>query len=817
MVSVRSSELGPLGWNAVTKHKLFLQRVSSRLGPGARQQGRGAAAANKGGPAGRCASGSNPAPSSGTGPPGQGSLGPLPVQTQGSVPEKDGRCSGSGSPTRTRQNQGQIQGIPKARAVAERASGLAAPASVTPSLKPFANQLPGSGPGGRLGGAVSSKLPVKGLSANPGSSALGSNGSATESSGTAAANKASAPTNTGPPEVVGAKPEDRPSRSALPVGAQNVAKPPSSPTTASSNSLTSANSNAAATAATKVPGMRSRALSLQARTTTTGLKAPAVTNHIVAKTLTANQAAPKAAAPASQAPAKQSQYHLQRSGSARFSRLNTAVDKNKPRGAPARPITANTAAPPPVSTSGSNQNQQQPPPELVSDPINTHGTAASVFPVSTSETTNTVGSTGTTATSGFSFRARAGSRSSPKTCSRLQNGLGPASKLKAGEAGGGCATVADQGSGQLKVDHVKEQTEKKNQGIQQLRKLLVQGNKRVEALATVIQHLFSEREETLKQKKELSLEIAHLRDELVLSSQSCARLQTEKEEARVSLEETLKKLEEQHKEELAQLEDRLRSFYQTEWDKVHQAYQEEADKCRTLMEQQVEELMSRQEVERKNQEASHSQKMESLRQQYETSVEELKRTQLLDLENLEKTLKETEASLSEKIAVLSSENEALSEKLRAEEERRKRILTDKNLKDSHTVYLEQELESLKVVLEIKNTQLHQKEKKLMEMDKLVESNVKLEECLTRVQQENEDYKARMDKHAALSKQLSSEQAMLQQNLQKESKVNKRLSMENEELLWKLHNGDLLASPRRLSPTSPRSSAYFPTSTTLSPR
>lgn len=33
----------------------------------------------------------------------------------------------------------------------------------------------------------------------------------------------------------------------------------------------------------------------------------------------------------------------------------------------------------------------------------------------------------------------------------------------------------------------------------------------------------------------------------------------------------------------------------------------------------------------------------------------------------------------------------------------------------------------------------------------VESNVKLEECLKKIQQENEDYKARMDKHAALSK------------------------------------------------------------------
>ncbi|MED6271975.1 Microtubule-associated tumor suppressor 1 A, partial [Characodon lateralis] len=174
----------------------------------------------------------------------------------------------------------------------------------------------------------------------------------------------------------------------------------------------------------------------------------------------------------------------------------------------------------------------------------------------------------------------------------------------------------------------------------------------------------------------------------------------------------------------------------------------------------------------------------------------------------------------EKISALSAENEDLSEKLRVEEERRQQILSDKTV-DSHTLYLEQELESLKVVLEIKNNQLHQKEKKLMEMDKLVETNIRLEESLKKVQQENEDYKARMDKHAALSKQLSTEQAILQQTLQKESKVNKRLSMENEELLWKLHNGDLLGSPRRLSPTSPysspRNSASFPTAAPLSPR
>lgn len=137
------------------------------------------------------------------------------------------------------------------------------------------------------------------------------------------------------------------------------------------------------------------------------------------------------------------------------------------------------------------------------------------------------------------------------------------------------------------------------------------------------------------------------------------------------------------------------------------------------------------------------------------------------------------------------------------------------------MYLEQELESLKAVLEIKNEKLHQQDMKLMKMEKLVDNNTALVDKLKRFQQENEELKARMDKHMAISRQLSTEQAALQESLEKESKVNKRLSMENEELLWKLHNGDL-CSPKR-SPTSsaipfqsPRNSGSF-SSPSISPR
>ncbi|XP_028998786.1 microtubule-associated tumor suppressor 1 homolog isoform X2 [Betta splendens] len=677
-------------------------------------------------------------------------------------------------------------GSPGARQVQKEALGEGpqnAGSGSPPKARQTPNQSQALGLPGRLV-PTTSRLPVKGSPPSLG-----------HSDNDAATSKA-----TGFPVSTGTKPDEWPSRSMVPAGGQRAAKPPGSSTAAALGS--SAPSAPTTPSASRPPAIRARAVSLQARATAAGLKTSA-----------SSLSATKAAA-ASQGPAKQTCLSpLQRSGSARLSRLNgsvwarqlcmttwqMSVDKNKPREAPARPVNTSSSSHAAAPAGGTNQNQQQPPPDLVADVVNSNAPVTPVLPVLPStESSNT--DSGFTDAPVYGFKARTALRSSHKPGSRIHSVCSP---------------------GTAEAKQSKEPPEKGNQTINQLRRLLVQGNRRVEALATVIQHLFTEREEALKQKKDLLLELESLRAELAVSTQCYERLQKEKEEVRLSIEESLKRREQQHQEELVQLEDRLRQFYQTEWDKVHQTYQEEADKCRRIMEQQVEELKSQQEAERKKQEMGHSQKVQAVRQQYETSIQDLRSIHQTDMENLEKILKETESSLSEQLCELSAEKASLSEKLQAEEEKRRRILSDKNLKDSHTLYLEQELESLKVVLEIKNDQLHQKEKKLMEMDKVVETNVKLEECLKKVQQENEDYRARMDKHAALSKQLSSEQAKLQQTLQKESKVNKRLSMENEELLWKLHNGDLLASPRHASPpspfSSPRNSASFPTAAPVSPR
>ncbi|XP_009640723.1 microtubule-associated tumor suppressor 1 isoform X2 [Egretta garzetta] len=357
--------------------------------------------------------------------------------------------------------------------------------------------------------------------------------------------------------------------------------------------------------------------------------------------------------------------------------------------------------------------------------------------------------------------------------------------------------------------------------ILQLKKFLTSSNQKFEALTVVIQHLQSEREEALKQRKELSQELVNLRGELVTTSAACEKLERDRNELQVAYEGFLQKLNQQHHNDLAELEERLKQFYTAECEKLQSICIEEAEKYKAQLQEQVDNLNITHENFKLELENSHLEKVEELKKEYESSFSELKSAHESDRKSLEDSFKEKQELLEKKIDELKCENDSLSEKLKLEEQ--KQIAKEKaNLKNPQIMYLEQELESLKAVLEIKNEKLHQQDVKLMKMEKLLENNTILMDKLKKVQQENEELKARMDKHMELSRQLSTEQAVLQESLEKESKVNKRLSMENEELLWKLHNGDL-CSPRKLSPSSPsmplqspRNSGNF-SSPTVSPR
>ncbi|NXI27213.1 MTUS2 protein, partial [Sterrhoptilus dennistouni] len=81
----------------------------------------------------------------------------------------------------------------------------------------------------------------------------------------------------------------------------------------------------------------------------------------------------------------------------------------------------------------------------------------------------------------------------------------------------------------------------------------------------------------------------------------------------------------------------------------------------------------------------------------------------------------------------------------------------------------------------------------------VEKNLKLEEKITMLQQQNEELRARIEQNTVITRQLSEENANLQEYVEKEVEEKKKLSRTNEELLWKLQEGDTV-SPVKLPPT-----------------
>uniref|UniRef100_A0A667Y4N3 Microtubule associated scaffold protein 2 n=1 Tax=Myripristis murdjan TaxID=586833 RepID=A0A667Y4N3_9TELE len=197
-------------------------------------------------------------------------------------------------------------------------------------------------------------------------------------------------------------------------------------------------------------------------------------------------------------------------------------------------------------------------------------------------------------------------------------------------------------------------------------------------------------------------------------------------------------------------------------------------------------------------ETAHNDTLATLQEEHARTVKNLKMAHEQQRKSLEEEFEKLRLSLQDQVDTLTFQNRSLRDRAKRFEEALRKS-TDEQI-DALAPYqhIEEDLKSLKEVLEMKNQQIHQQELKISELEKMAEKNVYLEERVQVLQQQNEDLKARIDKNLAVSRQLSEENANLQVHVEKESNEKKRLSRTNEELLWRLQTGEL--SPR-MSPTS----------------
>uniref|UniRef100_A0A672F3F9 Microtubule associated scaffold protein 2 n=1 Tax=Salarias fasciatus TaxID=181472 RepID=A0A672F3F9_SALFA len=306
-------------------------------------------------------------------------------------------------------------------------------------------------------------------------------------------------------------------------------------------------------------------------------------------------------------------------------------------------------------------------------------------------------------------------------------------------------------------------------------------------------------ESAIVKERELSLELARIRDEVAFSVAHWEKLQREKEEQERRFEAELQRLRAQQQRELGALEERLKARHAEQTHSLRAQQRAELDELRCKQQEQVWKLLTSHEASLVEMETTHNDTLATLRDDTDSLlVSDLKMAHEQQRKSLEEEFEKIRLSLQDQVDTLTFQNRSLRDRAKRFEEALRRS-TDEQI-DALAPYkhIEEDLKSLKEVLEMKNQQIHQQELKITELEKIAEKNVYLEEKLQVLQQQNEDLKERIDKNLAVSRQLSEENANLQVHVEKESNEKKRLSRTNEELLWRLQTGEL--SPR-MSPSS----------------
>ncbi|XP_051256744.1 microtubule-associated tumor suppressor candidate 2 isoform X2 [Dicentrarchus labrax] len=363
------------------------------------------------------------------------------------------------------------------------------------------------------------------------------------------------------------------------------------------------------------------------------------------------------------------------------------------------------------------------------------------------------------------------------------------------------------------VQRLQGRCEQQERQLKALRDELRKTSLGLEAFIITTQHYCLKNKTTEENQRTLSLEIQKIREEMASNSARWERLHREKTALEVAFERELQELQRQQEAELAAVEEGLRKCHSAEAEHLKAEHLSEMEELRTQQQEQVEEMTVNHQAAIQELRDMHNITMATLHEEHARTMRDLRKAHEQQKILLEEDFEKLRLSLQDQVDTLTFQNQSLRDKAKRFEEALRRS-TDEQIVDALAPYqhIEQDLKSLKEVVEMKNQQIHQQEKKISDLEKVAQKNVFLEEKVQVLQQQNEDLKARIQMNLTLSRQLSEENANLHESVEKESTEKKRLSRNNEELLWRLQTSPLMSpasSPlHRSFSTSPAPSSPF---------
>lgn len=325
----------------------------------------------------------------------------------------------------------------------------------------------------------------------------------------------------------------------------------------------------------------------------------------------------------------------------------------------------------------------------------------------------------------------------------------------------------------------------------------------LEALTVLLNHLTNNYDAFATPR--LKAEVVRLNDSLTETRLSLdetvvavGRLQEEASEKEAEHSRTVEALQQTHKERLDALKKQQSNDLQLALEKQRRDLSQYAEEQQT----QREALSRAHKAELEQMEGEWRTKLDIEHEKHLRAVGELNTKHTKKLRELESSRMARERELEITNDRLAQERDRLVQQTKSLEES---LLndTDHRLQAVRKLCssLGSEVDSLKTVVEMRNNEIHDLRNQVVEKERLSE-DLESARLLTRtLQAKTEDLKAQMDTKAQTERQIINEHRMLIETYQRENNINKRLSLENEELQWKLRQRDELHSMSTSMPSS----------------
>ncbi|KAK3600508.1 hypothetical protein CHS0354_028706 [Potamilus streckersoni] len=281
------------------------------------------------------------------------------------------------------------------------------------------------------------------------------------------------------------------------------------------------------------------------------------------------------------------------------------------------------------------------------------------------------------------------------------------------------------------------------------------------------------------------------------------------EEKKIAFEADIQKLREHHAEEINCLKLNHETTINTQREdltKEHSQNLQKVEETRDIEikgmtlnhETQMTELKKEHEALVEKLKAEHGEEIKTLQMKQENQMEELHKQHQDKLEDITNRFEGIKQTLSEKVQTLKDECEQLRNHATNCEDA---LQKDSDIKVQAAIApyrnLPKEIEGLKLVIEMRNDEIQKLRKQTMALEKQLEELPAAKEKIISLQQKVENLQAIVHLKTDHEKQLHEKCQNLMRKYDRESRAKKRLSMDYEELMWKMSQSPELGSDENL--------------------